>query len=43
MVFSPSSFVISAAVICGMAVMAGLAVRRRLHHLDLVAVLESRE
>ncbi|HEU4453774.1 MAG TPA: FtsX-like permease family protein [Longimicrobium sp.] len=43
MVFSASSFVISAAVICGMAVMAGLAVRRRLHHLDLVAVLKSRE
>jgi putative ABC transport system permease protein len=43
MVFSASSFVISAAVICGMAVMAGLAVRRRLYHLDLVAVLKSRE
>ena len=43
MVLSPSSFVVSAAVICAMAVMAGLAVRRRLHHLDLVAVLKSRE
>jgi putative ABC transport system permease protein len=43
MVFSASSFVVSAAVIGAMAVMAGLAVRRRLHHLDLVAVLKSRE
>lgn len=43
MIFSASGFVISAAVICAMAVMAGLAVRRRLNHLDLVAVLKSRE
>jgi putative ABC transport system permease protein len=43
MVFSAASFVISAAVIGGMAVLAGLAVRRRLYHLDLVAVLKSRE
>lgn len=43
MVFSASSFVVSAAVIGAMAVMAGLAVRRRLYHLDLVAVLKSRE
>ena len=42
-VYSASSFVLSAAVICAMAVMAGLAVRSRLHHLDLVAVLKSRE
>lgn len=43
MVFSASSFVLSAAVICGMAAVAGLAVRSRLGHLDLVAVLKSRE
>lgn len=43
MIFSASSFVLSGAVICGMAAMAGLAVRGRLRHLDLVAVLKSRE
>lgn len=42
-IFSAGSFVLSAAVICGMAVLAGLAVRSRLGHLDLVAVLKSRE
>ena len=36
-------FVLSAAVIVVMAALAGLAVRRRLSHLDLVAVLKSRE
>ena len=43
MVFSGSTFVLSAAVVCAMAVLAGLMVRRRLSHLDLVAVLKSRE
>jgi putative ABC transport system permease protein len=43
MVFSGSTFVISAAVIVVMAALAALAVRRRLSHLDLVAVLKSRE
>lgn len=42
-VYSASSFVLSAAIICAMAALAGLAVRSRLHHLDLVAVLKSRE
>ncbi|HEX6373029.1 MAG TPA: ABC transporter permease [Longimicrobium sp.] len=43
MVFSGSTFVVSAAVIVVMAALAALAVRRRLSHLDLVAVLKSRE
>jgi putative ABC transport system permease protein len=42
-VYSASTFVLSAAVICAMAALAGLAVRSRLRHLDLVAVLKSRE
>ncbi|MFL5381817.1 MAG: FtsX-like permease family protein [Longimicrobiaceae bacterium] len=43
MVWSGETFVLSAAVILGMGMMAGLAVRRRLYRLDLVAVLKSRE
>jgi putative ABC transport system permease protein len=43
MVFSAATFVQSAAVVAAMAGAAGLAVRRRLHRLDLVAVLKSRE
>jgi putative ABC transport system permease protein len=43
MVFSGFTFVASAVVIVAMAALAGLAVRRRLLHLDLVAVLKSRE
>ncbi|HEU0012691.1 MAG TPA: FtsX-like permease family protein [Longimicrobium sp.] len=43
MVYTASAFALSAAVICAMAVAAALAVRRRLHRLDLVAVLKSRE
>lgn len=43
LVYSADGFVLSAAVILAMGVMAGLAVRRRLYRLDLVAVLKSRE
>jgi putative ABC transport system permease protein len=43
LVWSGDTFVLSAAVILGMGMMAGLAVRRRLYRLDLVAVLKSRE
>ncbi|HEX7242164.1 MAG TPA: FtsX-like permease family protein [Longimicrobiaceae bacterium] len=43
MVYSAGTFVLSAAVVLGMAALAGLAVRRRLAHLDLIAVLKTRE
>jgi putative ABC transport system permease protein len=43
MVFTGSMFVLSSAVIVVMSALAALAVRRRLSHLDLVAVLKSRE
>ncbi|HEX8907032.1 MAG TPA: ABC transporter permease, partial [Longimicrobiaceae bacterium] len=43
MIWSGPAMVVSGAVILAMGVMAGLAVRRRLYHLDLVAVLKSRE
>jgi putative ABC transport system permease protein len=43
MVFTAAPFVQSAAIVAAMAAGAGLAVRRRLHRLDLVAVLKSRE
>lgn len=42
-VFTGSMFVLSASVIVVMSALAALAVRRRLSHLDLVAVLKSRE
>jgi putative ABC transport system permease protein len=43
MVYSAATFVLSAALVLGMAVLAGLAGRRRLAHLDLIAVLKTRE
>jgi len=43
MVYSAATFVVSAALVLAMAVLAGLAVRRRLAHLDLIAVLKTRE
>ncbi|HET7228416.1 MAG TPA: FtsX-like permease family protein [Longimicrobium sp.] len=43
LVWSGGAMVVAAAVILGMGVMAGVAVRRRLGKLDLVSVLKSRE
>lgn len=43
LIFPASAFVIAGAVILGMAALAGVLVRRRLDHLDLIAVLKTRE
>jgi putative ABC transport system permease protein len=42
-ILTAKTFVLSTVVIFGMATLAGLAVRRRLAHLDLIAVLKTRE
>jgi putative ABC transport system permease protein len=41
--YPASTFILSGAIIAGMAVLAGLLVRRRLGRLDLIAVLKTRE
>ncbi len=43
MVVQPDLFALAAAVVIGSAVLSGLLVRRRLHRLDLVSVLKTRE
>jgi putative ABC transport system permease protein len=43
LVIAPSSYAVAALVVMGAALVSGLLVRRRLRHLDMVAVLKTRE